>query len=169
MKTKNIILFFITTLFVGLSSCNNGEEIDKEWKDANEVKIREIQNNPEYEARSIKGGAGTIYYKVLEAGKGTVTPFFTSQVKVNSKGKLINENVFEEKTHQEYYVNSRVPGLAMALQYMKEGDKWEVYVPWQLGHGNNDFSNSSDYSIVIPAYSTLKYELKLEKILKLYP
>lgn len=51
-------------------------------------------------------------------------------------------------------VASTVPGFCTALQYMKEGDTWEVYMPQNLGYGSS--ANSQ-----IPAYSTLLFRINM--------
>ena len=57
-------------------------------------------------------------------------------------------------------------GVRVALQYMHEGDRWEVWVPYTLGLGENDgslFINvmPSSSATKIPAYSTLVFEIEV--------
>ena len=52
-------------------------------------------------------------------------------------------------------VGSTVDGFATALQHMRIGDRWLVYIPWQLGYGEV----AKD---AIPAYSTLVFDLQLK-------
>ena len=57
-------------------------------------------------------------------------------------------------------------GVRVALQYMHEGDRWEVWVPYTLGLGENDgslFVNvmPSSSATKIPAYSTLVFEIEV--------
>jgi len=42
---------------------------------------------------------------------------------------------------------------------MEVGDKWEVWIPWQLGYG-------SSASGTIPAYTTLVFEIELISIVE---
>ena len=55
-------------------------------------------------------------------------------------------------------VNRVVDGFSTALQHMKVGDKWEVWMPWRLGYGANG-------SNAIPAHTTLVFEIELLEIL----
>lgn len=50
--------------------------------------------------------------------------------------------------------NSLIDGFATALQHMRRGERWTVYIPHQLGYGAT--SNSA-----IPAYSTLIFDIVL--------
>lgn len=50
--------------------------------------------------------------------------------------------------------NSLVDGFATALQHMHRGDRWMVYIPYQLGYGSTENGT-------IPAYSTLIFDLIL--------
>ncbi len=103
---------------------------------------------------------------------------YTDSVYVNYKGTLINDVVFDKSfstpdldyavaTPVVFGVNnsSLIAGFVTALQQMREGDhsleqwqykgdRWEVYIPYNLGYGTKD--NSS-----IPACSLLKFDLAL--------
>ena len=57
-------------------------------------------------------------------------------------------------------------GVRVALQYMHEGDKWEVWVPYTLGLGEDEGSvfrsvMPSATATRIPAYSTLVFEIEV--------
>ncbi len=47
-----------------------------------------------------------------------------------------------------------IPGFATAMQNMRRGDHWIVYIPYQLGYGTQ--ANNS-----IPAFSTLIFDIRL--------
>jgi len=49
---------------------------------------------------------------------------------------------------------STIDGMTMALMEMHIGDRWEVYIPYQLGYGTSASSS-------IPAYSTLIFDMTL--------
>lgn len=49
---------------------------------------------------------------------------------------------------------SLVDGFTTALQYMHRGERWMVYIPYQLGYGSSGSGS-------IPAYSTLIFDLIL--------
>ena len=113
-----------------------------------------------------------IYCKVLEEGTGTISPYFTDSVTTNYRGKLIplydgSEVVFDESYLGElnpavavpvgFGVGEVIEGWTTALQYMKEGDRWEVYIPYGLAYGTTSTSS-------IPGYSTLIFDMQLVKV-----
>jgi FKBP-type peptidyl-prolyl cis-trans isomerase FklB len=52
-------------------------------------------------------------------------------------------------------INGVVTGFGTALMRMHRGDRWRVYIPYQLAYGSSARSS-------IPAYSTLIFDLQLE-------
>jgi peptidylprolyl isomerase/FKBP-type peptidyl-prolyl cis-trans isomerase FklB len=55
--------------------------------------------------------------------------------------------------------NELIDGFSTALQHMEVGDKWEVWIPWQLGYGAIGQRE-------IKAYSTLVFEIELVDIVR---
>ena len=112
-----------------------------------------------------------VYCKILKSGNGE-TPLFTDTVAVNYKGQLIplynGETVVFDRSYQgelnedivmpaEFQVGGLIAGWTTALQEMKEGDRWELYIPSDLGYGNAGKTK-------IPGYSTLIFDLHLVKV-----
>lgn len=79
-----------------------------------------------------------LQYKVLKAGDGA-SPKATSQVSVHYEGKLINGQVFDSSIRRgepaTFPVNRVIPGWTEALQRMKVGDKWQLFIPSNLAYG----------------------------------
>ncbi len=79
-----------------------------------------------------------LQYKILESGKG-VSPKADETVVVHYTGKLLDGTTFdssiERGTPTEFKVNQVISGWTEALQLMVPGDKWEVYIPSNLGYG----------------------------------
>lgn len=110
------------------------------------------------------------------AGTGTELPQFSDSVAVHYEGRLIPSTtytagyVFDKSWTGDYNLQTMkasvlsisgvVDGFATALLSMHEGDRWTVYMPYQLGYGTSTSSSS------IPAYSTLIFDLTLSKIYK---
>lgn len=61
----------------------------------------------------------------------------------------------------EFAVNGVASGWTIVLQYMYVGERWMVYIPWQLGYGS---SGSSDGNI--PGYSALAFDIQLEGVVE---
>lgn len=79
-----------------------------------------------------------LQYKVITPGTGT-KPTKNDTVTVEYTGKLINGTVFDstEKSGKpvSFKVTEVIPGWTEALQLMKTGATWEVYVPSKLAYG----------------------------------
>jgi FKBP-type peptidyl-prolyl cis-trans isomerase len=79
-----------------------------------------------------------LQYKVLTAGKGQ-SPGAADVVRVHYTGKLIDGTTFDSSVARgepaEFGVNQVIPGWRQALQEMKVGDKWMLYIPPQLAYG----------------------------------
>src|SRR5437588_12866357 len=79
-----------------------------------------------------------LQYRVLKEGAGK-QPTKTDTVVVHYKGTLIDGREFDSSYKRgepaEFGVGQVIKGWTEALQLMKEGAKWMVYVPWQLAYG----------------------------------
>ncbi len=101
-----------------------------------------------------------LQYKVLKKGTGK-TPKATDQVTVNYKGTLINGTEFDS-TYKDgkpvtFSANGVIKGWTEALQLMKEGSKWQLFIPPDLAYGNRGLGP-------IPPNSTLVFEVELLSI-----
>lgn len=103
-----------------------------------------------------------LQYKILVSGTGP-SPKATDKVKVNYKGTLIDGKVFDSSYERnqpaEFPLNQVIKGWTEALQLMHVGDKWELYVPSELGYGENGAGN------MIGPNSVLIFEVELLEIL----
>lgn len=83
-----------------------------------------------------------LQYKILKSGSGE-SPALTDQVTVHYEGHTIDgkefDNSFRKGTPLTYNVNGFVKGWQEALVMMKPGDKFELYVPTELGYGVRGF------------------------------
>ncbi len=79
-----------------------------------------------------------LQYKVLVEGSGP-TPAADAMVEVNYKGTLIDGTEFDSSFKRgqpaQFIVTQVIPGWTEALQLMKEGSKWELYIPPSLAYG----------------------------------
>jgi FKBP-type peptidyl-prolyl cis-trans isomerase FklB len=82
--------------------------------------------------------ASGLQYEVVVEGTGK-TPSATDVVEVHYHGTLINGNVFdssiERGTPATFGVNQVIKGWTEALQLMKEGSKYRLYIPQDLAYG----------------------------------
>lgn len=95
------------------------------------------------------GSTAELQYKVLTEGTGE-TPSGSDSVVLNLKGTLPNGKQFEESKDRKLPLN-RIPvrGITDALQHMKAGAKWEVYLPSALAFGDYPGPNVEPGSAVI--------------------
>lgn len=106
----------------------------------------------------VKTTASGLQYKVIEEGSGE-SPKSGDEVQVKYTGRLIDGTVFDstEKrggTPAQFKVGGVIAGWTEALQLMKKGSKWELYIPSQLAYGERATGS-------IPQNSTLIFEVEL--------
>lgn len=101
---------------------------------------------------------GGVCYKVIKSGpKDGRTPDRGSVVTVHYVGKTINGKTFDSSrggVAPAFRLRELIPGWIIALQNMRPGDKWEVYIPADKAYGR--FSQPG-----IPGGSTLVFEIEL--------
>lgn len=106
----------------------------------------------------VKTTASGLQYKVIKSGTGE-TPKLTDTVKVHYHGTLIDGTVFDSSVQRgepiTFSVNGVIPGWTEALQLMKVGDKWQLYIPTKLAYGEQSPTPK------IPPDSALLFEVEL--------
>ena len=79
-----------------------------------------------------------LQYKELQAGEGKM-PGPNTSVVVNYRGSLIDgtefDSSYERGKSATFQVKRVIKGWQEALQLMKEGAKWEVFIPPELAYG----------------------------------
>lgn len=102
-----------------------------------------------------------LQYKVLTAGTGA-TPTAADQVTTHYTGTLIDGTVFDSSVQRgepaTFPVGGVIAGWTEALQLMKEGDKWTLYIPYNLAYGERGAGAQ------IGPYSTLIFDIELIKV-----
>ncbi|MHC4461193.1 MAG: FKBP-type peptidyl-prolyl cis-trans isomerase [Planctomycetota bacterium] len=100
-------------------------------------------------------------YKIIRKGTGK-TPTVNDRVKTNYRGTLIDGTEFDSSYKRnkpaEFPVKGVIRGWTEALQLMKEGGKWELYIPANLAYGEQARRT-------IPGNSTLIFEIELLEVL----
>ena len=85
-------------------------------------------------------GTAELQYKVITEGTGTL-PGSSDTVKVNYCGTLINGTEFDSSAKHgdqpaQFPVNRVIKGWTEALQKMKVGSKWQLFIPASLAYGD---------------------------------
>lgn len=99
-----------------------------------------------------------LQYKLIKEGAGK-TPKITDTVVVNYRGTLINGKEFDSSYKRgepsQFPVNAVIPGWTEALQLMKEGAIWQIFIPSSLAYGERGAGN------VIGPNEVLIFEIEL--------
>ncbi len=98
-----------------------------------------------------------LQYRVIEEGDGE-SPTNANSVRVKYTGTFTSGYVFDKSPNDEtveFSVDGVIPGFSEGLQLMKEGGTYEIFVPANLGYGNQypQFGN------------VLIFEVELEEVL----
>lgn len=112
---------------------------------------------------NVKTTESGLQYIVLKEGKGDlVKP--TDKVKIHYHGTTIDGKVFDStvdrKQPYESKANIFVPGFNEALALMKEGSKFKIFIPQELG-----YKAQQRGELILP-FSTLVFEVEILDIIK---
>ncbi len=108
-----------------------------------------------------------VYCHIEENGTGTTSPIYTDSIRASYRVWLINDVLIDQSFRGEFNsaisvpskfsMSSTIIGWTTALQQMRTGDSWTIYIPYELGYGKH---GSGD----VPGYSALKYWVNLAGI-----
>jgi FKBP-type peptidyl-prolyl cis-trans isomerase FklB len=137
------------------------KKIAEKNKKEGEAFLSENKKKPGVKTQEVTLPDGTkaeFQYKVITEGKGEM-PKSNDVVTVNYKGTLINGTEFDSSAKHgrpmERAANQLVRGWTEALQMMKTGSKWELYLPASLAYGDR-----GQPPIIEPG-ATLIFEIEL--------
>ncbi|HEY5769280.1 MAG TPA: FKBP-type peptidyl-prolyl cis-trans isomerase [Terrimicrobium sp.] len=113
------------------------------------------------EKPGVKTTPSGLQYKVLTEGSGK-SPKATDVVVVNYRGTLINGKEFDSSYKAgkpiEFPLNRVIPGWTEGVQLMKEGAKFEFFIPSNLAYGSRGAGG------IIGPDETLIFEVELLKV-----
>lgn len=177
------ILCLLLTLSFSLYSCSEESGTEDEyadWQTRNDAIVKVWANDPSltriksYTEDPTTEGDPTyyVYVKKLEETEnlGSPRPLFTDTVRVAYRGRLIpsasypNGYVFDQSFIGDFSwktsamtqlrCGSFIEGFTTALMDMRVGDRWLVYIPYQMAYGSGS-------STTYPAYSNMIFEIAL--------
>jgi len=144
------------------------EEIQKKKQSQQSETIKKTKQEGEAFLLANKTKAGVVttnsglQYKIIREGTGA-SPKSTDKVVVHYAGRLVNGTKFDASYDRgnpaEFPVNGVILGWQEGLQLMKEGGKYELYIPADLGYGDNGAGES------IPGGAVLIFEVELIKVI----
>jgi FKBP-type peptidyl-prolyl cis-trans isomerase FklB len=146
--------FFTLTLALGLvAGC--GAKNDKSSMQTNPGEIFLAANAKKDGVTTTASG---LQYKVIKAGMGE-SPKLADTVSVHYQGTLIDGTIFDSSIQRgqpiSFPVGGVIAGWTEALQLMKVGDKWQLFIPANLAYGDHSPTPA------IPPNSALIFEVEL--------
>ncbi len=112
-------------------------------------------------AEGVKSLPSGVQYKVVSSGPADgMHPTPEDNVTVSYEGSLLSGKVFDATKDGKpatFKLGGLIPGWIDALQQMRPGDTWILYIPPSMGYG-------SQQTGPIPANSVLVFRLKLEAV-----
>jgi FKBP-type peptidyl-prolyl cis-trans isomerase len=101
-----------------------------------------------------------LQYKILATGTGK-KPLASDRVTVHYTGKLTDGTEFDSSVRKgtplTLGANEFIRGFSEALLMMSEGDKWMLFIPYDIGYGERGSGQ-------IPPYAALVFEVELIKV-----
>jgi len=173
-----LVLLFTVLLVIACKKDKEDPYLET-WKQQNEQTFNDLTYNPDYTELRMPGTAERIFFREIRKGEGKRV-FYNSRAEVYYKGWFVVTNSDMNKTagtvfdHQLFddgvtyklaisaqasdnnIYKQVITGWSIALQYMVEGDKWEVWIPYHFAYGETGKGS-------IPGYSTLAFEIELIK------
>lgn len=105
-----------------------------------------------------KRPSGLMYRVLKEGPAGGKSPTEKSAITIKYDGAFIDGTIFDQAaTPVTYPLDQLIPGWIEVLPLMKEGDAWEVVVPYALGYGEQGRG-------AIPPKQTLVFKIELVKV-----
>ncbi len=139
------------------------EKREKELAEKNAKESKEFLTKNARQ-RGVKTTKSGLQYKVLKEGpKGGKSPKATDSVVTHYTGKLLDGTVFDSSVERgqpaTFPVTGVIKGWTEALQLMKPGDKWELYIPADLAYGDRGAGGR------IPPNAALIFEIELISVI----
>lgn len=145
---------------LALSACGRGDALPSPQDlEANAAEAAEflVKNGTAEGVKTLPSG---LQYKVVQSGPANgESPDRNDWVRVDYEGSLIDGTIFDSSYKRGapalFTPETVVPGWTEALQMMKPGDEWIIYLPPALGYGEMGGGGT------IPGNAALVFKLKL--------
>jgi FKBP-type peptidyl-prolyl cis-trans isomerase FklB len=179
MNKKIALLPVLFLMILSFTSCNETTAVSPydNWQPRNQAFLDSLQNvidsktNPNlFVITPMSNSTLKIYAEKVAGfvGQGN-PPLDTDTVQVYYRGKLINGEVFDKNfagaapdsnfdvPFKSVVSGGVIVGWTEVLRLMKKGERWNVYIPYQLAYGTSG-------SGTILGYSTLIFDMNLINI-----
>lgn len=141
-----------------LSACGGGDA-DPSADSAARAEAAEYFLASNARAEGVQTTESGLQYKIINSGPADgVQPDSNDLVRLEYEGSLTNGDVFDSSFQRGMPAvlspQNLVPGWVEALQMMRPGDEWMLYVPPELGYGEEGRPG-------IPPHSVLVFRVKM--------
>lgn len=160
MTTRRILIALTAAL--ALAACNRGESAAAPEAAKQEAQAFITKTAAEPGVQKLPSG---VLYKVVRSGPADgMKPQLTDEVKVHYEGKLASGKVFDSSYERgvpaSMPLEGLIPAWQEALQQMRPGDEWMLYVPPEQGYGEEGAGGGE-----IPPNSVLIFRIELLGVL----
>ena len=150
-------LMIVLGLTLSLAACDRGREASANLAAASAFMAANLKGP------GVKTLPSGVQYRVVASGPADGPhPGPNDEVKVNYEGKLLNNTVFDSSFARgepaNFALGGLIPAWGEALQRMRPGDTWILYVPPTMGYGDKA-------SGPIPPNSVLIFKIQLLGVL----
>jgi FKBP-type peptidyl-prolyl cis-trans isomerase len=150
-------LLVVLGVILSLAACDSRREARENLTAANSFMAANAK------APGIRTLPSGVQYRIIASGPADGPhPGPNDEVKVNYEGKLTNGKVFDSSFARgepaDFGLQGLIPAWTEALQQMRPGDTWMLYVPPEMGYGDKD-------SGPIPPNSVLIFKIQLLGVL----
>lgn len=138
----------------------------KEMQEKSQEENKEAQNQfftENLKKDGVKQTDSGLQYEVVKEGEGD-SPKAESTVNVHYHGMFLDGKVFDSSVDRgkpvSFPVNGVIQGWQEALQMMKPGAKWKLFIPSDLAYGSRGAGNA------IPPHTPLMFDVELLEVEK---
>lgn len=149
-----LTIFYFITLFITFACAAKKGDINSYNKRTGEKFLKEIAQKEGVIA--LKSGMLVEILKSSEDASAK-SPNVGDQCDVTYSGTLKDGTKFDSG-RTSFAPNQVIKGWTEALQLMGEGDKWKIYIPYNLAYGERGSPPR------IPGYAPLVFELEIHKV-----
>jgi len=101
-----------------------------------------------------------VMVETLTAGTGP-SPAATDLVQINYVGRLENGKEFDKGDRVPMALDQVIPGFAEGITKMQKGGRYRLTIPAEKAYGAEEKRNPQTGEVVIPANSTLVFDIDL--------
>lgn len=159
MKKKLLVLICLTAGM--LTSCLSDDYADQSEADQELIQAYIEKNGLDLEYDPISG----IHYRIISSGDTSRRASAdSSEIMVNYEGRLLNDTIFVKGDSVEMDLAREPIGFQLGVSSIGEGGEIFMIVPSLVGYGSATFKTDTPYSVTVPPFSVLVYDVELLQV-----